>query len=146
MVNKEKKKLVISIVLFVIILLLGIFLFSSLIDYVSVLEKQKLYARVIVSDKIGIDINGSALIFGSVVPGGSASRGLDIRNDHNQEVQIEIYIKGDISDFMKVSENDFILVRGESRKVEFSVAVPRGVEYGVYEGEVIVVVKNIMVK
>jgi len=142
----NKKKGLIVLILFAIILILGIYLFGNLIDYVSVLEKQEIYTKVIVAGNIGFDINNSALIFGAVMPGGSSSRELNITNNHNQNVQIEVYSKGDIKDFLSISDNDFRLRIGESRKVDFSVSIPFDAEYGTYEGEVIVVVRNVVVK
>ena len=67
-------------------------------------------------------------------------------NNHNQNVQVEIYAEGDIKDFISISDNDFVLGIGESKKIKFSVYIPKGTEFGKYDGQVVVVVKNTIVK
>lgn len=130
----------------IIILVLLIFLFSNLIDYLSVLEKQELYANVIVSDHYGVDVNSSALMFGMLVPGSSSVRKTTITNDHNQEINVEIFVKGDIKEFMQISGNDFNLKVDESKEIVFTAIAPRDKEFGVYEGKVVFVIKNTIVK
>jgi hypothetical protein len=130
----------------IIILILLIFLFSSLIDYLSVLEKQERYARVIVSDHYGVDVNWTALIFGMIPPGSSSVRKTTIRNEHNQVVNVEILVKGDIKDFLIISDNDFNLKPDESKEIVFTAIAPKDKEFGIYEGKVSFVIKNIIVK
>lgn len=144
--NKKTRNFLILLLLFIIIFVLGVFLFSNLIDYLSVLEKQQLYANVIVSDHYGVDVNSSALMFGMITGGSSSVRKTTITNDHNQEVNVEIFVEGDIKEFMQISENDFNLKPDESKEIVFTAIAPRDKELGIYEGKVIFVIKNIMVK
>jgi len=144
--NKKKVNFLILLLLFIIIFVLGVFLFSNLIDYLSILEKQELYARVIVSDHYGVDVNSSALMFGMIVPGSSSVRKTTITNDHSQDINVEIFVKGDIKEFLQISENDFNLKTGESKEIVFAAIAPGDKEFGVYEGKVIFIIKNIIVK
>lgn len=140
---KKKKKNTLLIILLVIILLSGIFLFSNLIDYLSVLEKKEIYASITVSDHYGFDVNGSALKFGAVPPGGgSASRNLDIKNNYDTKVKIRFYVNGNIGKFMEISENDFILKKGENKTINFVVVIPQGTGYGFYDGKVLIIIKK----
>ena len=143
---KKKNKLIIASVLFITILFLCIFLFSNLIDYLSVLEKQEIYAKVEVSDHYGFDINGSALVFGMLIPGTSASKEISIENNHDQIVKIEIYATGEIKDFIRVSENNFVLIPREFKEINFDVYIPKGAEHRIYDGKVVVVTKNSIIK
>jgi len=144
--NKKTKNILILFLLFALIFILGVFLFSNLIEHISILEKQELYAEVIVSDHYGIDINSSALIFGTISPGSSATRKLTITNDHKQKTNIEIFVEGEIKEFLQVSENDFNLEINESKKIVFTAIAPRDKEFGTYEGKVIFFIKNAVVK
>jgi hypothetical protein len=144
-ISKKTRNFLI-LLLSIIILVLLIFLFSNLIDYLSVLEKQELYANVIVSDHYGVDVNSSALMFGMLVPGSSSVRKTTITNDHNQEINVEIFVKGDIKEFMQISGNDFNLKVDESKEIVFTAIAPRDKEFGVYEGKVVFVIKNTIVK
>ena len=68
-----------------------------MVKYSSIIERKEVYTKVVVSDKYGFDINGTALIFGMITPGGSsASRGIILKNDYGKKVYIEIYVMGDI--------------------------------------------------
>ena len=129
----ENKNLL-SIFLILSIVLLGFFLYFNLINNFCILEKKEIYAQVIISDRYGIDVNGSALMFGMIPPGNSASREIILKNDYNKDVKLKIYIKGNLSDFMSVSENNFLLKEGENKTIIFSV-YPRGdISEGVYIG------------
>lgn len=141
-----KKRNFLILLLSIVILVLLIFLFSNLIDYLSVLEKQELYASIIVLDHYGVDVNSSALMFGMVVPGSSSVRKTTITNDHDQDVNVEIFVKGDIKEFLLISENDFNLKVDGSKEIVFTAIAPADKEFGVYDGKVIFVIKNTIVK
>lgn len=137
-----KNKYVILIVLIVIILILGAYSTINIINHFLVIEKKELEARVSVSDKVGFDINGSALTFGSIPGKGSSSREIFLDNYYNQSVKIEIYVKGEIGDFMQISENNFVLLENERKKVSFVVSFPEGTKLGEYRGRVYILIKK----
>lgn len=146
MKTSKRSLFLIFLLLFIIIFVLGVFLLSNLIDYLSILEKQEFYAKVVVSDHYGVDVNSSALIFGMLVPGSSSVRKITMTNDHDQEVNVEIFVQGDMNEFIKISENDFSLKIDEFKEIVFVAAVPGDKEFGVYEGKVIFIIKNVLVK
>lgn len=146
MKTRKKKLFLIFLLLSLIIFVIGVFLFSNLLDYLSILEKQEFYTKVVVSDHYGVDVNSSALIFGMLVPGSSSVRKVTITNDHKQEVNVEIFVKGDMIEFIKISENDFDLKIDESKEIVFVATSPSYKEFGIYEGNVIFVIKTSLVK
>lgn len=135
---KERKNKIIAIILSIIILFLVINLISSL----SILEKRQIYASIIVSDHYGFDLNGTALTFGMTMPGGSSHRDLIIKNEYNKDVYVESYVKGEIRDFISISDNNFVLKPNETKELSFVVLIPKGTEYGNYTGFVIINFKN----
>ena len=142
-----KKRLIIVVVLVLLIIILMTYLYANLIDYLSIIETKDIYAKVMVGDKFGFDINGSALMFGMIVPGESTStRTVTIKNHYETPVSIEIYAEGDIKDFLIVSENNFMLPVGAEKDLSFHVSVPEGTPYGDYEGNVKVIIRNGIVK
>ncbi len=140
--EKRKNKNLLLVILPVIVIFLLVFLFFYLKDFFSVLEKKEVYSSVIVSDKYGIDVNGSALVFGMITPGSSSSRELIIKNNYGRDVYAEFYVKGDISKFLKISGNNILLKKNETRKIGFIVYVPEKSKYGIYNGEVVVLIKT----
>lgn len=121
------------------VLILSMFL-PQLILKLSVLEKREVYASLIVSDRGGIDINSSALTFGSVVPGGSSSRKLIMKNKYDFPIYVEIVPKGDIAEF--VSSQVFILQKDEIKEIGISASVPGDARYGNYTGFISVIMRK----
>ncbi len=131
-----------SVILIIFLVLLIVFLFLSLLNSFLILDKKQIYARVVVSDRYGFDINGTALIFGEVTPGGTSSADIIVENKFDRPIKINIFSKGNIKEFLQASENNFILNSGETKKVGFSVIIPEDAEPGTYEGYVEVVTKK----
>jgi hypothetical protein len=145
--NKKIKDFrIIFVFVIIIIIILCIFLYSNIIDYISTYEKREVYAQVIVSDNFGIAINGTALIFGMTKPGGHSEKDIQLENNYNHDVRFKIYTEGNISDFLIVSENNFILKPGESKTLTFTVNIPGSAAFGTYSGKVFFVARNPSVK
>ena len=97
----------------------------------------------IVSEDIGFDLNNTTKTFGLVQPGQSSSREVSIENNHNIPVLVIIKSKGEISNFLIVSENDFILKPNEKKEISFSVFPTKDIEFREYNGFVEIVLKKI---
>jgi len=137
------KKILIIAILIIIIFALSIYLYSNLIDYLSIIEKKQIYAKVIIGENYGFDINGSALTFGMITPeGDTASREIILENIYGRNVRIEFYVEGNIKKFMSISENELILRKDEKRKISFIVSAPENTPYGTYDGNVKILIRN----
>jgi hypothetical protein len=135
--NKKMHAAVFILVILIIISIINIHFNSGII------EKKKFYAKIIVSGEYyGIDLNSSALTFGAVMPGGSASRNIVIENKYSCDIKIETYATGNIKDFIIVSENNFVLGKDEAKTVSFIVGVPKDAAFGTYDGEIYIVIKR----
>lgn len=143
----EKKRYYVLVGLFIIIILLSIFLYANLLEKISIIDSDELEAKVIVGDNYGFDVNGTALTFGMISAGKSTStREILLENHYDVPVKVEIYVDGDISEFMIISENDFILNVDESKKLGFSVSVPYSTPNGNYSGIVKILYKSPVIK
>ncbi len=140
--KKNKIRVIIVVVLLLIIFVLGIFLFNNLLNYLLVLEKQELDVNVIVMNRTGLSINGTALVFGGVIPGGSSTKKINITNTHGQDVRVKIYTKGEMKESLIISENNFILEKEENKEIIFTISIPRGTEYREYNSKVIIVIQR----
>jgi hypothetical protein len=112
----------------------------------SLFERKEIDALVRVSGGIGVAVNGTALDFGMVPPGSSSKKELSIQNTHNGIARIKIYAKGNIKNFLNVSDNNFIIVHNESKQIIFRVKIPKDTPYGNYTGKVIFEIRNAIVK
>jgi hypothetical protein len=143
--KKNNKKLYLIIFLSIFVFILLVYLFSNLVDYYSVLDRQEILTKVIVNDSFGIDLNQSALTFGMITQGASSTRGLVVKNTYSHNVKVQIHAIGDIMPLLKISENDFILIPGEEKEVEFT-TVAKDIDNGIYSGKIIILIKNPVIK
>ncbi|MFP4424311.1 MAG: hypothetical protein ACLFP2_03690 [Candidatus Woesearchaeota archaeon] len=97
-------------------------------------DVQTLDIHVHVSDYIGMHTGTDALWFGTVSPGSSGKRYLNITNPKAYPVTVDFSVEGDVAGWMKVSENDFMLEPQETKKLSVFVKVPETVSYGNYTG------------
>ena len=141
-IKNSRSRRIILITLVLIIFLLSVILYSNFIDYISILEKKETYASVNVADYIGFDVNATALKFGTISPGNSGSKKIYLENTYSYDVSIEIYVEGEIMKFLEVSDNNFILKKGDQKEVGFTVKIPKEAEYGTYEGKVVTIIKK----
>ena len=117
--------------------LTGIFYFYQS----KLVERETYYARVEVGDVYGIDVNGSAFIFGIIIPGGEAKRQLKVNNTEDSPVVVRVIPSGEIAKFLDYQE-----VRVGANSLEtigMNMSVPQGTDYGIYEGKVdVLIIKN----
>ncbi|MEM0465409.1 MAG: hypothetical protein QXW97_01760 [Candidatus Pacearchaeota archaeon] len=142
----EKRKIIAFLSLIVIIIILSIYLYSNLIDSISLFERREVECLVKVDNQIGVAVNGTALVFGVIPPGSYSTKTLHITNVHNGIAKVKIYAKGNIKNFLNVSDNNFILYPNESKELIFRAKIPLGTKYGDYSGKVIFEIRNAIVK
>jgi hypothetical protein len=132
----ENNLLAFSGILFIILLLFIIF------NSWNILEKKEIPANFIIGERLGFDLNSSALTFGMLPPGASSSRAIEITNDFNREVFVSIYSSRSIIKFTRISENDFYLAPGETRSVSFTVYTEKNSTFGQYNGFIKIIIKK----
>jgi len=125
------------LLIFFVILFLFLFISNLLI-----LDKKQIFTNVIVSNYSGFDLNSTALKFGFVERGQGAQRSVIIKNDFNERAKIIIKIKGNISDFLIVSENNFFLEENQSKEIDFSILLPENLILGEYNGVISILLKK----
>ena len=124
-----KKALFIYLIIYILFLSLGTF-------YLNLNTTEIIYdTSFIVSDRIGFDLNDSAITFGMIPQGNYGSRAINIvPQNYNQ--RIEIFSKGQISDFLIVNENSFVVPANSDKAVTFEAHVPQDIVFGKYDGEI----------
>lgn len=136
-----KKKLINS--LYIIFIVISVILIYNLYDLLMTIEKRELDVNLMVGSKYGIDLNGTALTFGMITPGGSTNtRQINLTNNYGRDVKIVVYSKGDVSDFIIVSENNFFLKPNETKTLAFVARAPVGAKFGNYSGKAIIKIQK----
>ncbi len=142
-VKSEKKKTEkLGLVLIFLLIFFSILFLFLLISNLLILDKKQIFTNVIVSNYSGFDLNSTALKFGFVERGQSAQRSVIIKNDFDKKAKIIIKIKGNISDFLIVSENNFFLEKNQSKEIDFSILLPEDLMFGEYNGVISIILKK----
>lgn len=137
MIKKKLRKInydfiltILIILLVLVIIFFSVFIFSKL----NFVEKNSIFVSANLTDKVGFDVNSTALTFGNVVVETYASRKITLDNNLDSDVLVTINSRGDISEYLSASENELVLISGEEKMIEFYVYFPEGSKYGNYEG------------
>lgn len=138
--KKEKhneKLILIFIVILVLVFILNIY---SFIRLSGIVEIRELDASIIVSDRIGFDLNSTALTFGAIIRGGSSTREISIENNFGFPIEAEIYGKGDTARFISPFEEH--IEKDEKKSIKINAFVPEDAVSGEYKGKVIIKIKK----
>ena len=96
------------------------------------------------NDHFGLNADADAIKFGMIIPGTSSQRSIIIDNNAAYALKVVILKSGHIADWVKVSENNFILKGNETRQVIFEVSAPENADFENYAGEVKIIFKKIL--
>ena len=91
---------------------------------------------------MGFDLGPGNLNFGLIIPGHSTTRDITITNTYSHPTITSIESSGEISDYIIVSNNNFILQSEESRNITFSCFPSEDVELREYAGKIIIITKR----
>jgi len=125
----SKIKIVIAIICIVVIIAMIIILVNS---YVKMSSIRVIDVNFSISDYIGFNLDQESLNFGTTVPGGTATRVLELVSD--RPVKVHIVVNGEVEKWIYVSENDFIL--DGKKEVGFAIKAPDETPMGNYTGKV----------
>ena len=138
--KKENKKdfifAVVLLALSIVMLLSAIFMPKA-----PVLETKEIYASLGISETTGVDVNNTALTFGNIMPGSSASRNLIFTNQHGFPVRLEIKAEGDISRFLSFESRVYVK-QNETKHIGINAIAPAGEKHAGYSGKIIVKIKK----
>ncbi|MBI2124367.1 hypothetical protein HYT92_01110 [Candidatus Pacearchaeota archaeon] len=138
--GKENKRL-----FYLAVLLLAIsaaaLLSSIFLNISPVLDAKEIYASMSVSGITGLNVDNTALTFGNIMPGTSASRNLIFTNQYGFPVRLEISAEGDISGFLSFERYAYVGA-DETKEIGINAVAPAGERYADYSGKIIVVVKK----
>jgi hypothetical protein len=105
-------------------------------------EEVDMYATVVEGRMIGVNTDTDAIYFGKVRKGGLSTRKIIIDNNDEKPHLIQIKTFGDLSKWVYVSDNNFVLDPSGSKNVSVSCDVPKDAEVGNYTGKLQVVYLN----
>ena len=99
---------------------------------------------VVQKEVMGLNTDTDALRFGSLRSGGGSNRFVEISSEKPSWVTVQL--KGDLAQWVWVSNESFFLDKGEVDKVRFKLDVPGSAESGNYTGTAVFIFKEPWIK
>ena len=122
-------------------LLLLLSLFLLLIPFSNAFNAQEVKTLdiqlAVVSSSLGFNVDTDKIYFGDVLRGASSIKKIIISNDNFEESLVIIKVLGELEAWVSISENDFILKKGEYKLVELRATVPIDAALGAYESKLL---------
>lgn len=119
--------LILILIIVVFVCLTKILVYSFFLD-----DYEELDVYVTVENIIGFNVNNSALYFGAMPPGGVGTRDIFLFNNDCDKCRVSIKGDGEIASWLYVSDNNFVMFKGENKTVNVKLYVPSNAEYGNY--------------
>ncbi|MFH2020472.1 MAG: hypothetical protein ABIJ34_03600 [archaeon] len=139
---KSYKALVIILCIFMVMFFLGMLVqkFQSAEEIIVVRMQYQ------ITDKMGFNTDTDALYFGNGYPGTTTKRYIILNNSHEYPVLISIRLEGDLTPFVSVSENNFVLQPADMHVITYYVKSPKETSYGNYTGLSTLIFKRVASK
>jgi hypothetical protein len=131
-----KKSLLVLVLIFFLIVIAANLVY--LFYFVKQTEVKKMYLEVADQRTISSE---DVIFFGYGYTGSVQDRTSNVymTNNYDYPLLVSVKIIGNISEFVSVSENDFILAEGEKRILMYKATLPKDLGKGIYSGETRVV-------
>ncbi len=135
MKNKKNMNWILIFAALIILLSIASLVFSFINYSNKPIEKREFEVKFSVeAGRAGFDINGSALTFGIIPPGGGGTRKIDIENKYDFTIKVKFLISENLADYMELPKEMF-LKKGQKETVSVNVNMPRNAEQTNYTGK-----------
>jgi len=101
-------------------------------------DYKELDVYVTVGDHLGFNIDTSDLFFGTIQPGASGKRSITLELDNCDKCKVNLKSSGSIKDWISISENNFIIKKGEKKSLDIFLNIPNNAQYGNYTGRLMI--------
>ncbi|MBU1202257.1 MAG: hypothetical protein KJ583_00990 [Nanoarchaeota archaeon] len=130
----KKKSL---ILLLVIILLFTIGITSFIYSSYKVFDVKTLMVDVTVREEnktLGFNVDTDAIHFGELPRNTGGGRTIHINNTYGKEAFIVIKMRGEMSEWITITPNNFVLEPDERRDITFKIEIPKNASIGNHTG------------
>ncbi len=95
-----------------------------------------------VNSSYGFNLETDKLNLGKIVPGGDSSRGFTVSNNKDYPLKVSVIKEGQLAKWIEIGNQTFDIFPSENKAVMVNVYVPKGTEYGLYTGNIKVILKK----
>lgn len=132
-----KKKIITTLVI-IFFTISTIALVAALTSLAVIQEIKTLDIQLTVANHLGFNVDTDKLYLGTIPRGNIGSRGVIVDNYEYQKSVVRLKVHGELKDWITVSENNFVLEKGESKLIKVKVNVPEDSELKDYESKLII--------
>ena len=125
-----------------LVVILSSFLTYKFYNYYIIEETFIFTMEVKVDDHFGLNADTDALRFGKLMHGTSAQRSVSMGNNATFPLKVAIFKFGQMKDWVKISENNFVLKINETKSIIFEAYAPENIDFGNYSGKVKIIFKK----
>ena len=97
-----------------------------------------------VDDHFGLAVDNESLNFGKIIPGQGMEKSILLANPTEHDVRVLILNYGNISDWIRVSDYNFILEHGSKKNLTYEVFAPSDASFGKYTGKSQIIFKRVI--
>lgn len=95
-----------------------------------------------VNSSYGFNLETNKLHLGKTVPGGDSSRGFIVSNNKDYPLKVSVIKEGQLAKWTEIEKQTFTIFPSENKTVMVNAYVPKGTEYGLYTGNIKVILKK----
>lgn len=133
-----------NLILILVMLFMVASLMTSTYFYMKTKQErtvQYIYADLTVSEPrvMSFDVNGTALRFARIPPGGTGLKKINMTNYHDYPIEVHVKTTGNITRFLTYSRTNFIILPGELTNLSISARVGLNETPAYYDGFVVIV-------
>ncbi|MBN2102291.1 MAG: hypothetical protein JW716_05470 [Candidatus Aenigmarchaeota archaeon] len=140
--NKMKKYIPAFIMVIALTVLMTFIIYDATMVYERFEIPMKL--RIRTDGYVGINTDTDSINFGSVPRGGTGERLINVTNGDENPHLVRIKSRGQIGEWVSVSDNNFILNPGSVKEVRVKAKTSPGVMPGNYTGTLEIVFENVL--
>jgi len=117
--------------------------FTSLFYIFYIIDEIVEYdVDVEVGNKVGFNLDPDAIHFGTMPAGNKGLRHMRFNNNREIPVRVGLKTGGELRDWLVFSDNNFVLEKGDEKRVNITMYVPKDVSKTKYEGKLVVYIKQ----
>ena len=129
------QKKIVALSAFLVLILLVYWL----LEMTQIYDVKELEMEVYVDRIVGVNVDTDKIYFGTVAPGGSSTRAVTMTAGPYRSL-VTIQYTGDISEWVSVSDNNFVVEANQSMRVDVQVKIPENTDVPGYRKGVLRIV------
>lgn len=122
----------------VIVVSASLFFYNSF----KVIEKEEIEMKLIITnnrDEVRLSNSTEFIDFGVLLSGSSSKAHLTLTNNHDKTILVTIKKSGEVSRFVEITQDEFLVEPNQTKWVLLKADVPEGVNVGEYKGMISII-------